>query len=188
MKIGKMRGQAATESPAATARHLHGQAAMEYLMTYGWALLVIVAVIAVLLIINPFAAPAGCRFDQVGFQCANPLVKPDGVGSKLYVQITNANNNAIVLHNATCTTDKSSTVPGSVVALTGVTQTLAKQASTTLELKCFKPNGDLASVTSGNDFSGKIWIFYNNEEDPTTGTSAYPARTVSATVTTKVTQ
>ncbi len=159
---------------------MRGQAAMEYLMTYGWALLVIVAVIAVLLIINPFAAPAGCRFDQVGFQCANPLIKTDGT---IYMQITNSNNNLIVLHSVMCTSDKSTSVPS--VPDTVLTGNLARQATLTVNMSCYKPGTTTPIVLStGNDFTGKVWLFYNNEEDGAT----YPERVVSATVTTKVAQ
>ncbi|MFA4982979.1 MAG: hypothetical protein WC588_02060 [Candidatus Micrarchaeia archaeon] len=179
---GKMHGQAAIESFCGTiARPLRGQAAMEYLMTYGWALLVIVAVIAVLLIINPFAAPAGCRFDQVGFQCANPLINTNGT---IYMQITNSNNNLIVLHSVMCTTDKSTSVPS--VPDTVLMGNLARQATLTVNMSCYKPGTTTPIVLStGNDFTGKVWLFYNNEEDDVT---TYPKRVVSATVTTKVSQ
>ena len=52
---------------------------MEYLMTYGWALLVIVIVIAVLLYINPFRAPEQCIFDNAGLYCERPVLQVDGV-------------------------------------------------------------------------------------------------------------
>ena len=64
-KSGAFRAQAAIESSCcSTAGSLRAQAAMEYLVTYGWALLVIVIVIAVLLYINPFRAPEQCLFDH----------------------------------------------------------------------------------------------------------------------------
>lgn len=59
-------------------RVLKGQSAMEYLMTYGWALLVIVIVIAVLIYINPFRAPEQCVFDQAGFLCQKPILQVSG--------------------------------------------------------------------------------------------------------------
>ena len=74
-----------------------GQAAMEYLMTYGWALLVIVIVIAILLIMNPFSAPQSCKFDQIGFACDNAVVTTGGV---LLMGVINGNNNAISVSQA----------------------------------------------------------------------------------------
>ena len=186
-----MKGQAAIESPCwSTAGSMKGQAAMEYLMTYGWALLVIVAVIAVLLIINPFSAPAGCRFDLIGFQCANPLIKADPSGVLLYVQITNSNNNAVKLNKAYCTTDRSTTLPvnafNDATNISSSDQTVQKQQTVTLSgIKCYKSGTtEQVVLSAGNDFAGKLWLFYNNDEDAST----YPNRTVSASITGKATQ
>ena len=53
-----------------------GQAAMEYLMTYGWALLVIVIVLALLLIIlgGYLQGTPSCTFQEAGFVCNEPVV------------------------------------------------------------------------------------------------------------------
>lgn len=153
-----------------------GQAAMEYLMTYGWALLVIVIVIAILLIMNPFSAPQTCRFDSVGFACDNVAVTTTGA---LLGGITNGNNNGIIIKGVVCTTDKSSTVPGQP---TGFTSTnVARQGTYSF------PTGTSAlscgtTGAKGADFSGKVWIFYSNDEDD----ASYPVRTASATLVTKL--
>lgn len=42
------KGQAAAERTPFSARHLRGQAAVEYLTTYGWAILVLIIVLAIL--------------------------------------------------------------------------------------------------------------------------------------------
>lgn len=165
---------------------LRGQAAMEYLMTYGWALLVIVIVIAILLIINPFAAPQGCRFDSVGFQCANNVVVT--TGGKLFMSITNANNNAIKVYQVACTTDKSSAVP-TMGAPYATPPNIQRQANFNVNstypvatgIICQK-DGSPYSAPAGTEFSGKVWIFYKNEEDG----SDYPYRTASANIGTKV--
>ena len=44
-----MRGQSTIEKPSVSARRLKGQSAIEYLMTYGWAILALVIVIGALL-------------------------------------------------------------------------------------------------------------------------------------------
>jgi len=61
-----------------------GQAAMEYLMTYGWAILVILVVIGVLYwmgILNP-KAPEACTF-KAGFSCASYQLTPTTFSLKL---------------------------------------------------------------------------------------------------------
>lgn len=157
-----------------------GQAAMEYLMTYGWALLVIVVVIAILLAINPFSAPQGCRFDQIGFLCNNPVVDEAG---NLYLSITNANNNAIIIYAVVCTADKSPNPPIITVPASGVSvqrQGTYKINKVDNPTTCVKDGSTMVSP-AGTDFSGKIWVFYKNEEE-----GAYPYRTISATMSTKV--
>jgi hypothetical protein len=79
---------------------------MEYLMTYGWALLVIVIVIAVLLYINPFRAPEQCIFDQAGFLCNKPILfATTGHGSNgnvLHAQLTSGQRQNIVITDMVC--------------------------------------------------------------------------------------
>ncbi|VVC00866.1 Uncharacterised protein [uncultured archaeon] len=177
---------------------MKGQAAMEYLMTYGWALLVIVIVIAILLIINPFSAPQGCRFDQTGFTCNNPVVDTD---AKLFMSVTNGNNNAIKVCDIYCTGDRSPQPPafsqltnlrtdknctGTEVVILRRQESLEVSGfygtSAVKPLTCKGPDGvSTASLTAGSEFSGKVWIFYKNEEDG----PDYPIRTVSANVVTK---
>ena len=79
---------------------------MEYLMTYGWALLVIVIVIAVLLYINPFRAPEQCIFDQAGFLCNKPILFAttghDTNGNVLHAQLTSGQRQNIVITDMVC--------------------------------------------------------------------------------------
>ncbi|MFH1306815.1 MAG: hypothetical protein ABIH83_04155 [Candidatus Micrarchaeota archaeon] len=70
------------------------QAAMEYLMTYGWALLAIVIIVAVLMFINPFAAPDTCIFDGYALGCSNQrLVSQDSSSSATNVVYAKISNN-----------------------------------------------------------------------------------------------
>jgi len=152
-----------------------GQAAMEYLMTYGWALLVIVAVIAILLVINPFASPQSCKFDQVGFLCSNPVIATDG---KLYMKVTNANNNAVNITKIICTTNKSNTPP----TLGSTSSSVLVRKNDVLEISTLGVVCSGGNFAAGSEFSGKVWVFYRNEEDD----PSYPLRTASAVITTKV--
>lgn len=154
---------------------------MEYLMTYGWALLVIVIVIAILLIINPFSAPQGCRFDQIGFTCNNVLIT---TGGKLYATVINGNNNAISIVKVVCTSDKSATPPTYGAALASAVSVGRQGNYSVNDKQCVKPDGSNVALSSGGEFSGKLWLFYKNDEDPST----YPNRTVSANVVVKASQ
>ena len=84
---------------------------MEYLMTYGWALLVIVIVIAVLIYINPFRAPEQCVFDQAGFLCQKPILQVSGstnggtttgIKGLLHATLINGDRKTIVIQAISC--------------------------------------------------------------------------------------
>ena len=91
---------------------MKGQAAMEYLMTYGWALLVIVIVIASLVFVNPFAAPDTCIFSTTHLSCSNQrLISEDSSTSSsgnaltnvVYANIQNNEPKPIAIYGMACT-------------------------------------------------------------------------------------
>ncbi len=153
---------------------MRGQAAMEYLMTYGWALLVIVIVIAILLIINPFSAPQGCRFDDLGFSCSNPVAD---TGGNLYLRVTNGQSSNIILVGATCTTDKTPNAPSMAQRYDAP---MPRQAYYDLGIGC-NPSG---ALNAGQEFSGKLWLFWQTEDEQSAGYPVY--HTSSASFVTKV--
>ena len=163
-----------------------GQAAMEYLMTYGWALLVIAVVIAILLANFPQASQ-GCRFDQIGFTCSQPLMDTNGT---LYLKLTNGNSNTVIIHALNCSTDTSPTppsyteLPASQQPKLQSQQTWELNNSGTPGIPCYDALHNALKPAAGSAFSGKLWIFYKNEEDGV----GYPVRSTSATVNTKVVQ
>jgi len=191
---GKMRAQAAIGqrfgaigSAPSSARSLKAQSAMEYLMTYGWALLVIAIVLSILVLLNPFSPPAGCRFDQVGFTCNSPAFGSNATDTYIYLNVFNANNNNIrIFTGATrCTADKTSLAPASPT-LPAANITIPRQGNYSIsKLRCYRSGSTpFGSQASGTDFSGRVWIFYQNEEDG----PDYPVRVVSATVAGKITR
>ena len=158
---------------------MRGQAAMEYLMTYGWALLVIVIVIAILLIINPFSAPQGCRFDDLGFSCSNPVADSSG---QLYVRVTNGQSSNIKVAGVVCTTDRTPNAPQNTGQFSG---SLLRQEYADIKGICCEPSGCSAgSLNSGQDFSGKIWVFWQTDDEASAGYPVY--HTSSASFVTKV--
>ncbi|MFH1470763.1 MAG: hypothetical protein ABIF01_03375, partial [Candidatus Micrarchaeota archaeon] len=80
-----------------------GQAAMEYLMTYGWAILVIVIVLAALLYLGVFnlagKTPDLCQF-QVGLQCSS--FRLDASDDNLSLTIINGYQEKINITQAAC--------------------------------------------------------------------------------------
>ena len=85
---------------------------MEYLMTYGWVLLVIVIAISILLSITVFHTPEHCIFGDPSFSCSGPrLLSKDPTapsdadsvaGNLLYVTITNGMPGSIQIVGMAC--------------------------------------------------------------------------------------
>ena len=104
----KRRGQAAIESGAPTAGSLRAQAAMEYMVTYGWALLALVFVIALLIGSGAFSVnnftTAECTF-QPDIPCSSFIIYkengPVGVQTVLAFNISNGLGFPINITNVT---------------------------------------------------------------------------------------
>ena len=166
---------------------------MEYLMSYGWALLVIVIVIAVLIYINPFRAPEQCVFDQAGFLCNKPILFASGA---LHGTLVNGNQKAITIMGIACIKGRAS--PDGDITVTGLTawpsytkanRTLGYQeqlddignfandlgANTTT--KCVDvtknangvaqfPASATIALSPNDDFSGRLYVAYKFSSDP----------------------
>gem|GEM_PF-1719251 len=146
---------------------------MEYLMTYGWALLVIVAVIAILLVMNPLRPQEAFTFQDTGFSGSHQLI--DNSGNLMFL-LTNGFQRDIVVKAMNCTTDMGaqpspSDDPSPV--------TIRPGEIATISVGC---TGKALSV--GETFQGKLWVFYNWADDP----SSFPRRMTAATVVTRVLQ
>lgn len=174
---------------------MKGQAAMEYLMTYGWALLVIVIVIAILLVLVPMTAPEQCIFEQPGLACNQPTNPVMDTNGSLYGKLTNGFSKSIKVKAIFCTADRASKnfVDGEEVTEAGK-QLIPPQgylkfenATATGGITCYKlgqaKDADV-TFTVGEDFSGIIWVWYNYVDEPDT----YPKRIAKANIVTKAVQ
>ncbi len=89
-----LKGRAVIELPAATAHRLRGQAMMEYLVTYGWALLALFLVIALLLASGAFSPNSfsvqECTF-QPGLPCSPFIIYKNSSSGQTVLRFTLAN-------------------------------------------------------------------------------------------------
>jgi hypothetical protein len=164
---------------------------MEYLMTYGWALLVIVIVLAVLLIINPFRSPEQCSFSDATLSCGKPLMKT-GTNDNLYGTVTNGFAQSITLKGYLCTNDRAVTPPadpGTAPAQKiDPNVNVAPQGQFLMggdkgtKITCTKANG--IALQAGEDYNGILYLYYNLADDQ----SNFPPRITKGTLTTKVQQ
>ncbi|MCX8166907.1 MAG: hypothetical protein N3E37_03580 [Candidatus Micrarchaeota archaeon] len=139
------------------------QAAMEYLMTYGWALLAIVIVIALLLYLNPFQIQEVCVPDP-GIDCTQPLPVLKSTGK---VNFTLKNG-----------------LPGNII-VTGINCTNIQGVPTHFQsVSVTVPQGGLASIESptclnfqtGSPYQGYIYIQYRFANDESTTKRVISAR------------
>ena len=185
-----LRGQAAIEKAPLSARTLRGQAAMEYLMTYGWAILVILIVLAVLAFYLPqfLKAQDQCAFAQPGFTCGDsrPFVSSDAGGVTVAMNVFNQNGQEITITEALCTTESPANVATGVDITDRNVQTGASVAfdggtgpNSVALLQCYRVGTTSRLTLSRNsDFRGFVVLWYRFANDPTTA-----RRQVQATVT-----
>lgn len=168
---------------------MKGQAAMEYLMTYGWALLVIVIVIAILLYLVPMTSPEQCAFSEPGLACNQPtnpvLSSATATDGYVYGKLTNGLSKAIVIKKVLCTASKAmiadtDALVTDITDVTVVPQAQQEISTLTPQIRCKKVDGTM-TYAPGEDFSGKLWIWYNYEDEPT----SYPLRVATANLVTK---
>lgn len=152
--------------------NLKGQAAMEYLMTYGWAILAIVLVIAALIFLNPFRAPEICLFEQAGFTCNEPppQLYVDGNGNLMMnVKVWNQAGQNIQVREIMCTNAPGNEVPSSGgVAPADVQaqgQLNAGSSITLVGVHCVDSRGEPIVSQPNQEFRGKMVVWYNYEND-----------------------
>ncbi len=129
------------------------QSAMEYLTTYGWAVLVIAVVVVVLLKAGVFgASPAQNSCIAVsGFSCSSPSLSSNGLLTTLFGEI----GQTISITGIACT--KNSTLTGGSGAITGITSiSLSSTQKTSLSFAC-----PISNASLGTKFTGFIRVRYN---------------------------
>lgn len=131
------------------------QSAMEYLMTYGWSILVIAIVVGVLFAIGAFNGPSQGASSSClaisGYQCTMPTLYSNGTISFLAGQVSSS----LTIVGATCSL--SSTPPQTIPALTNTITVGPNQAATIFASGC-----TLSSSAIGTKFTGYLWVQYSN--------------------------
>ena len=149
--------------------HRKGQAAMEYLMTYGWALLAIVIVIAALIYLNPFRAPELCLFQQQGFSCSEPnpqLYSDDSEGGdvSMNVRIWNKLGKTVIVHGVLCTNAQVTEME--LADASSFSRKIPTGTSGDFfNVDCIGSDGTQVQMQANEEFRGKMLVWYNYEED-----------------------
>ncbi len=173
-----------------------GQSAVEYLMTYGWAILVIVVVLAILFLFNVFnggALSTGSCQSFSNFACTStPILSGDG-----YLSVDLGNYGSEVIATGIACTNSSASAPVSFTPL----QNIDMQSSLSYAVSVLCP---IPGSTIGSRFNGILWMQYKSDgvgglvakvasisiavstQNPVTSTSTTSTSTTSTTSTTTI--
>lgn len=190
--FGKNRkGQAAIKRTPFSARSHKGQAAMEYLMTYGWAILVIVIVLGTLAFLLPslLTAPEECRFKQTGFSCdiKKPVIVSETSTNDIYVRfrLDNQQSQAVKIKGVLCTTSSGEIDKTTISRLSSEQRVPAgSYYEFTDKIFCLDDSNPPQQVVStpNSNFRGTLVVLYNYENEVTNAPERMATATISGTV------
>ncbi|MFH1785829.1 MAG: hypothetical protein ABH842_05355 [Candidatus Micrarchaeota archaeon] len=157
-------------------RNKKGQAVMEYLITYGLALFVILVVLGILVavVIPALKPPEECQFTQPGFSCnqkQHVLVSNTADNSvEVLFYLTNDQGAAINITGVMCTTQPSGNINKSAIQTPpGGTFQFASGAgkafNSTLAVPCYDENGDAVILGANSNFKGSLAVRYTRTDD-----------------------
>ncbi len=138
------------------------QSAMEYLMTYGWSILIIAIALVVLFELGVFngsgsGIPTSC-VAQSGFLCSNPVMDTSG---NVLINFGQSLGSQITITATACTNSTAPPNSNQWIQQPLNNPTFFNGVTGTLGFKCTLP-----SNTIGSDFSGRLWIQYQNHGVP----------------------
>lgn len=140
---------------------IKAQSAIEYLTTYGWAILVMAVILSALFVLGVFNpgsfAGQECLL-QAGFSCLNIYMSPNGL---LDINLMQATQSPIKITaigcstNATVATMQAPNPPTNSVYL-------SIGANYTFSIQCYTQNNIPVSLSPGSLFSGYLIINYTS--------------------------
>jgi len=146
-------------------KRLKAQSAMEYLMTYGWAILIIAVVLGALFSLGVFSGSSLLGTSCIaspGYYCQNPVLSTSGTLTFSFGQNTGA-----TVYNAIIWVANQSTTPGlstpfftakSFVGNMSYPNGLTSGQTIPVSISLPGYNG----VAIGTPFSGYVWLAYNS--------------------------
>ena len=142
-------------------KRLKAQSAMEYLMTYGWAILIIAVVLGALFSLGVFSGSSLLGTSCIaspGYYCQNPVL----VGNTLTFNF-GQNTGATVYNAILCAEPQSQSPSQSISALIfGGNNCTAPNALTLASGQTISPSIPLSfSGSIGTPFTGYVWLAYN---------------------------
>ncbi len=136
-----------------------GQAAMEYLMTYGWAILVIVIVLAALLYLGIFNLnpPEVCTM-PAGMSCTKSYLS--STGDNVSITLVNGLQKTINVTNFSVTKNPNEYAACTVARCGGTGASMQIGEAHTFTVQPTDENSAVLSFDQGEAFSGKVNLIY----------------------------
>jgi hypothetical protein len=177
-----------------------GQAIMEYLITYGLALFVILVVLAILVavVLPSLQAPTACQFTQPGFTCNQKdhvLVADSGNNVRIQFQLDNTQGKGVRITGILCSTAAPGNIRKTDVSANGLTLAPAKVMASgqsitvgssgsdvTTEIDCVKEDGTAVVLAPASNFKGTLAVTYNFQEEVPDAPERLAVATVSGSV------
>jgi len=163
-----------------------GQAAMEYLMTYGWAILFIVIVLAILMYyLGQLRPPETCSFFEPGFSCdvKKPVIVSEAGTNDVYVifRLDNQHGQAVDIKGVLCTTKSRGDIrKDEAYAVSGLRLVSGSSHEfATDKIYCIDDKGERVVLGSNANFKGTLAVVYNYVDEVT----GAPERMATATLT-----
>jgi hypothetical protein len=153
------------------------QSAIEYLMTYGWAILIMAVILSALFVLgvfNPGSFTGQECLMQAGFSCLNIYMYPNGLLNINLMQATQSPIKVTAIGcstNATVATMKAPNPPTNSVYM-------SIGANYTFPIQCYTQNNLPVSLNIGSVFSGYIIVNY------TSTTTGFPSTMTGKIITT----
>ncbi|MFP3289196.1 MAG: hypothetical protein RXO35_02080 [Candidatus Micrarchaeota archaeon] len=153
-------------------KRFKAQSAMEYLMTYGWAILIIAVVLGALFSLGVFSGSSLLGTSCVaspGYLCQNPVLSTSGTLTFSFGQNTGA-----TVYNAIVYVEPQAASPGSSAPFFSSNYT---NVGTLASGQTVSPSITLSGFSGkpvGTPFTGYVWLSYNSSSS--TGTSNLVAK------------
>lgn len=174
-KIEKNKKQKKEKFATIPAAH-KGQAMMEYLMTYGVALVVILIVLAVLVtvVLPTLKPPENCQFSQPGLSCnvkKHAILAESSGNLKLVFQLDNQQNGLIRVVGVRCSNAPAANVQKADVSPrlsnpVQVTQGGSAVFGSNSTINCYNADtGTVMQLTPNSEFKGSLAIVYTSQGD-----------------------
>ncbi len=156
-----------------------GQAAVDYLSTYGWAMLIMAIVLAALLwlgVFNPFGrVPDRCSFEP-GIKCESVKATVSGVEAIQIIntlRIANQLPQALIVCYARCTQEQDAAAPqilsiGTVadcVRSNRLRLASGESGYVPLNMACLNSAGNAMGGKAGDRYSANLFVYYVLEGD-----------------------